>query len=607
MSNPSESQEIIFLKYQQNIRNHQLAIEKLKKIKRWIAIARLATVLIGSGMSWYFWPAPGIVISIVIIFSVILIFLIFHDADLSSLIGHLERLILVNKHETDAIQYTLRGYDEGNNFSDPNHDYATDMDLFGESSLFQWINRCHADQSKKLLSDYLKYPLSLQEIKGNQEAAKELSDKRETCQQIQSTAMANPLTMETERKLENWMASSTPGFYDPVWKWFQNVYPVIPAGLVIIYILDIITANTFILSLVALSIFHYLIGRKIVAEFVMLLNIEQEMEGLYKQLQLLENTKYKSNTIQSLQARLRPEGYSTASASIKDFNSILKRINWRSNLLINAVLQLFLFWDLRLIILLRKWKKKNERHVGEWIKVIAKTEVLVSMASMVHNNPDWSFPDVDNDYFHFEAREIGHPLIHPDKRITNNFLLEGRGKIALVTGSNMAGKSTFLRSIGVNTILAQMGCPVCAGDLKMGIVKLISSMRIADNLAENTSTFYAELKKLKTIIESVNRGEHVFILLDEVLRGTNSTDRHRGSQALVRQLLQNEVPWLSWQPMIQNWPYSESMADKSVSNYHFEGRILNDELYFDYKIKKGICESLNATTLMKKIGIHFQD
>jgi hypothetical protein len=606
MSQPFESQQSVLLTYQQNIRNHSFSIQKLKKAKRWIAAIRLATVLTGSGLIWYFWPSPGIISSVFIIFTVLLILLIFRDTDHSNLIAHFERLISVNNHEIDAIQYSLRGYDGGNNFSDPNHDYASDLDLFGESSLFQWINRCHADQSKKLLSDHLKYPLPLSAIRGNQEAAKELAGKWEDCQQFQSTAMANPLTMETERKLERWMAAPSPGYKNPFWKWFPNIYPVIPAGLITVYAFDMITVSTFLLFLVALNIFHYLLGRKIIGEFTMLLNIEPEMDALYKQLHLIEMVAYTSRYIQSLQARLKPDQYSSASMSIKDFNSILKKINWRSNLLINALLQLFLFWDLRLFLLLKEWKKKNQNFLNGWFVVIAEMEVAISLASLVRNEPGWCFPELDDQYFHFNAVEIGHPLIPPDKRITNDFMLEGRGKIALVTGSNMAGKSTFLRSLGVNTVLAQMGCPVCARQMKLGVVKLISSMRVADNLAENTSTFYAELKKLHIIIEAVNRKENVLILLDEVLRGTNSTDRHNGSQALVRQLLQNgAVAVMATHDT--DLARSEAGADKSVSNYHFEGRIIDDELFFDYKIKNGICESLNATTLLKNIGIQFQD
>jgi DNA mismatch repair ATPase MutS len=373
-----------------------------------------------------------------------------------------------------------------------------------------------------------------------------------------------------------------------------------------IYGLDIIPVNTFLFLLVTLNICHYLIGRQIIAEFGMLLNIEQEMAGLYKQLKLVEGLSSKSKKIESLKERLKPDQYGSASDSIKDFNMILKRINWRSNLLINSILQLFLFWDLRLILLLKQWKKKNEFYVGEWISVIAETEVLISLASLVHNNPEWSFPKVDDRYFHLTAQAVGHPLIPPDKRICNDFKMDGRGTVALITGSNMAGKSTFLRTLGINIILAQTGAPVCAQYLELGRMNLISSMRVADNLAENTSTFYAELKKLQGIIEAVNKKEEVMILLDEVLRGTNSADRHRGTQALIRQLLHNTVVTVM-ATHDTDLAQSEALIDPSVYNYHFEGRIIEDELYFDYKIRKGICESFNATTLMKKIGIHFQD
>jgi energy-coupling factor transporter ATP-binding protein EcfA2 len=606
MSQPSEVQEHICTEYRQHIRSHQFVIQKLKKTKRWVAVARLVCVVAGIGVIWHFWSFPGLVISSLIIFSAILIALVFYDSDLSALIEHSERLIKVNQHEIDIIQFNLKGYDDGKIFSDPNHAFASDMDLFGEFSLFQWLSRCHAEQSKKLLSDRLKYPLSIAEISGNQEAAKELAGKMDTCQQIQSSAMANPLTLETERKLENWIALPSPGFDQSFWKWFQNIYPIIPAGLVIIYGLDIIDAKTILLLLVALNFCQFLNGRKIIAEFGMLLNIEQEMAGLHKQLKLVEGMECKSKKIESLQLRLKPDQYLSASASIKDFNMILKRINWRSNLLINSVLQLFLFWDLRLILLLKQWKKKNEFNISEWIRVIAETEVLISLSSLVHNNPEWSFPRVDDKYFHLTAKGVGHPLISPDKRICNDFKMDGKGTVALITGSNMAGKSTFLRTLGVNIVLAQTGAPVCAQYLELGHMNLISSMRVADNLAENTSTFYAELKKLQGIIEVVNKKEHVLILLDEVLRGTNSADRHRGTQALIRQLLHNTAVTIMATHDTE-LAQSEALIDPSVYNYHFEGRIIEDELYFDYKIRKGICESFNATTLMKKIGIHFQD
>jgi DNA mismatch repair ATPase MutS len=371
------------------------------------------------------------------------------------------------------------------------------------------------------------------------------------------------------------------------------------------YVAGKLSDRFFLISLSVFYILSILVSRKTGSALGMLSDVEPEMEGIRKQFVLLETEKFTSGFLQSLQHRLKPPDYKTTSAAIGEFVGILKRIDWRSNLLINMILQIFFVWDLRLVISLEKWKRKNRNQFRDWFRVIAEMEVIVSLASLVYNEPEWCFPEVDDNYFYFKAEQIGHPLLPAAMRVSSDFHLEGTGKIALITGSNMAGKSTFLRSLGINTVLALMGAPVCARQMKLSEAKLISSMRVADNLAENTSTFYAELKKIQFIIESINRKEKVFVLLDEVLRGTNSDDRHKGSKALVRQLLNNgAVAVMATHDT--DLAHSES-TNPSVSNYHFEGKIQEDELYFDYKIKTGISESLNATALMKKIGIHLQD
>jgi hypothetical protein len=612
MNQHDNSFEDILKIYQQQISSHLSTIQQLRRKKRMISIGRLATVLTGLAFSIYLWPKTQVVVLTSIAFLIVLIALVFRDADASVAIKNLELLIKVNQHDIDAIEHVffgyennLSGYDSGGQFADPDHPYASDLDLFGQSSLFQWMNRCHADQSKKMLSVFLKEPLPLSVITNKQIASRELSGKQSYCQQFQATAMAEPLTHQTEKKLESWMQSPSVGFDNPFWKWFQFIYPVFPISLCTIYILDIISANIFLFSLVILSLIHFFAGRKISGEFMMLVKIEPEIHMMSKQLQYIEKENFSSVFLQSLQNQLKPDGYNSASASIKDLNNILKKIEWRSNLIVNALLQLFLFWDLRLILQLKEWKKKNNGRPKTWIQVIAETEVIISLASMVYNNPGWSFPEVDEKFFHYQAEKIGHPLIPTSQRIDNDFSLNGTGTVTLITGSNMAGKSTFLRSLGINTVLACMGAPVCARRMNLSRVSLISSMRVADNLTENTSTFYAELKKIQSIINAVNRNEPVFILLDEVLRGTNSNDRHKGTQALVRQLLKSgAVAVMATHDT--DLAHSES-SNSSVHNYHFEGSILGDELSFDYKIKNGICESLNATTLMKKIGIHFQD
>jgi DNA mismatch repair ATPase MutS len=605
MSQANQSQIDIILSYQQNLAFHGNVINKLERRKKTLAITRLVAVIAGISYTWYFWPAAGFVFPGILLFSIIFIYLVFSDADKSTAINLHKRLIRVNQHELDAIQQNLQHYENGQIFADPSHAYASDLDLFGASSLYQYISRCHAEQSKKLLSDYLKESIPAPDICERQKAAKELSGRQAYCQNLQASAMANPLTNQTEEKLKQCFDAPAAGFLHPIWKWFQNIYPVIPISITVFYIAGKLSDQVFLICLTGFYILSVLISRKSGTALGMLTEVEPEIEGVRKQFILLETEKFKSKYLESLQQRLKPPDYSSTSASISEFVGILKKIDWRSNLLVNLILQLFFLWDLRLVISLNEWKRKNKNQFKDWFNVIAEMEVAVSLASLVHNEPEWCFPVVDDDYFHFSGREIGHPLLSPAIRVSNDFSLEGTGKIALITGSNMAGKSTFLRSLGVNTVLALMGAPACARQLNLCGVKLLSSMRVADNLAENTSTFYAELKKIRYIIESVDRKEKVFILLDEVLRGTNSTDRHRGSKALVRQLLENGAVAVMATHDTE-LAHSES-ANLSVYNYHFEGKIVEEELYFDYKIKPGISESLNATTLMKKIGIHFQD
>jgi len=605
MSQSSKSHFEIIKGYENNIEVHKVIIGKLERMKKSLAIARLMTALAGAGIVWYFWPSAGFVFSGIILVSIIFIILVFADADKSTAIGYHKRLIRINQHELDAMQQNLHNYDDGQIFADPSHAYASDLDLFGASSLYQFISRCHAEQSKKLLSGYLKESIAVSTINERQKSAKELSENQDYCQNLQASAMADPLTYQTEEKLKLCFDAPPIGFLHPFWKWFHNLYPIVPLSVILFYATGYLSDQIFLIFLSVFYVLSIVISRKTGPAIGMLSEVEPEMEGIRKQFILIETEKFKSDFLQSLQQRLKPPDYKSTSAAIGELVGILKKIDWRSNLLVNLILQIVLVWDLRLVISLNDWKRKNKNQFNHWFGIIAEMEIAVSLASLIHNEPEWCLPEIDDKYFHFTAEQIGHPLLPSTIRVPSNFSMEGTGRITLITGSNMAGKSTFLRSLGINTVLALIGAPVCASQMSLCAVKLMSSMRVADNLAENTSTFYAELKKIQYIIESVNRKEKVFILLDEVLRGTNSIDRHKGSKALVRQLLQNGAVAVMATHDTE-LAHSEAM-NPAVSNYHFEGKIQDEELYFDYKIKPGISESLNATTLMKKIGIHFQD
>jgi DNA mismatch repair ATPase MutS len=332
----------------------------------------------------------------------------------------------------------------------------------------------------------------------------------------------------------------------------------------------------------------------------MLSKIVSEVQTLQQQLKYFEELNCSATLLIDLRENIITKG--KASKSILELKRILDRFDYRLNVLVFFVLNTFLLWDLRQIISLNKWKATNATLVDSWFATIAHLELINSLSTLSYNHPSWVVPTVSESHFTIFATELGHPLINEDKRVNNGFSTEGTAKVSIVTGSNMAGKSTFLRSLGVNLVLAHMGAPVCAASFVFSPVELCSSMRIADNLAENTSTFYAELKKLKGIIEKVRDREKVFILLDEILRGTNSVDKHKGSEALIKQLISEDAVAVIATHDVELGKL-ESEYQGHISNYYFDVQVEGEELYFDYKIKRGICQSMNASLLMKKIGI----
>jgi len=326
-----------------------------------------------------------------------------------------------------------------------------------------------------------------------------------------------------------------------------------------------------------------------------------ELSVLSESILLIEKTQFQSPLLKQLHKTYEIEkGY--ASGELKKLKNILARLDYRLNPVVFIPLAILLQWDLQQVIALEKWKKKNQQNIIAWFDALGALEALCSFSTLHFNHPGWDFPTMVKQHFTIEGDNIGHPLINAVKRVNNDIKIDSPGEIMLITGSNMAGKSTYLRSIGINVVLAMAGSVVCAKNFKLSPVQLMTSMRIADNLEENTSTFYAELKKLKAIIEKVNNKEKVFILLDEILRGTNSLDRHTGSEALIRQLIKHDAVAII-ATHDTDLAKLKSSYPKNILNYHFDAHVTNDELDFDYRLKEGVCNSINASILMKKIGI----
>ena len=588
--------------YQQQIAKHSTELKKQETRSRlygWLRLLSMGLFLVSIGLVWMNGQVifiPVGVLAITLFFFILKKHLNTYDA-----IENLRRLIEISETEIEVLNHHFTHLPDGSEFKPENHEYANDLDIFGRASLFQYINRCTSQQGKKLFARWLLDPSSSEVIVERQEAVKELSQQLEWRQQLQSYGIAHSINIDTERKIENWLLEDFQFLNKTHWKLLRFILPAISFALLSLHLIDIIPSAIFYPSIFLMLVISFGISKMITPSFTKLNKVAPQLETLSDSVSWIEKGDLKSKLLAELKSKYI-DGSILSSQTINKLKKILDNTDMRLNPLVFIPLNTFLFWDLQQVLILENWKNENKEHIGDWFHSLAELESLSSLANLSFNHPDWVYPNISKEHGTVIADSLGHPLIPKEKLVTNLFSTEGNEGLNLITGSNMAGKSTFLRSIGVNIVLAMMGSPVYAKSFTVSNMKVISSMRVSDNLEENTSTFYAELKKLKEVIEAVYRNERVFLLLDEILRGTNSADRHTGSKALIKQLILHNAAGLIATHDLE----LAKLADEfpaMLHNYHFDVQVAGDELYFDYKLKKGVCTSMNASLLMKKIGI----
>ncbi len=576
--------------------------KKLQQRKSVFGILRLGSIIAVIAAFYFLWSinklyAAGAAIVILFIF----IKLIYKDLANRAAIKRLGHLININKDELLALDGKYYQFTNGSNFIPHDHFYANDMDVFGHASLFQFLNRTTSELGEKKLADWLLNPANKETIIERQDAVKELSTLNVWRQNIHAIGKENTIKESTLKTIINWLTEPTILLQFKPWQWLRYLLPAIIITACLLTIFDIMSLQylypiLFIYFIIAFQI------NKIVAPLHNKLSVMvSDLEVLSDSIACIETEPFYAPHLVQLKNTLQ-HSHNMASLKINRLKKILDRLDLRYNIVVSIPLNILLLWNLQQILDLEKWKKENDFNVQNWFDTLANFEALNSFATINFNNPDWCFPLLKEKHFTLNGTELGHPLINKNKRINNFIDIEKAGEIMLVTGSNMAGKSTYLRSIGINTILAMAGAPVCAKTFEISPVQLLSSMRIADNLEESTSTFYAELKKLKTVIEKINSGEKVFILLDEILRGTNSLDRHTGSEALIRQLIKQKAAAILATHDVALAELKTSFPT-NILNYHFDAQVNGEELYFDYKLKEGVCTNMNASLLMKKIGL----
>jgi len=510
-----------------------------------------------------------------------------------------KHLTEINRLELKCLEGDFPGFKSGEEYAERDHPYSYDLDIFGKASLFQYICRTTSRPASDRLADYLKQPAGREEILLRQQAVAELQPLTDWRQELMTLGYLNADAGNDPAPLMQWLES-------------EDLFRKTGREKIITICLSLLAVAGIIAVLAGLpaAILAPVFGVNFIFYFTRFRNISKLQEQISRSsdllkayssiIKLIENRKFTSPLLQKLQSAFSDE--IAASDRIRQFSKLVSRLDYRLNVLVSAPLNLLFFTDIHFCLALEKWKREHAPRIPGWFASMAEFEALASLANMSFNNPGWVYPQVTEDYFVFRAEEMGHPLIPAGRRISNSFDTEGAGKAIIVTGSNMSGKSTFLRTCGVNAVLAFAGAPVCASAFTVSLVRLHSSMRISDSLEENISSFYAELRRLRAIISGAESDPKVFLLLDEILRGTNSDDRYTGSVALIRQLTgYGAVAMVATHDL--RLAGLEQELPQSIDNYHFDVKVHDEELFFDYRLTPGICSSFNASLLMKKMGI----
>jgi DNA mismatch repair ATPase MutS len=511
--------------------------------------------------------------------------------------SHVKNLVNINKAEQESLAANFKRFETGSKFLDAHHPYSYDLDIFGEGSLFQIINRCNTIIGKQKLAGHLtSVQTSADDVIKKQQAIKELSDRIDFRQHYQA-AGAEIDELESDRsQLMEWI--SLPAFVYGK-KTYKLILTVIPAITVLAVVASFFNVAFRPLAVLLAAFQWAFLGfhLKLVNQFHEFISRKKNtLEKYANLLQYLKSEPFNSSELKSflLQA-------SDADVKVKNLSSLVRALDARMNSMTTLIMNSLFMYDLQCVYRLEKWKEDNASKLSKWLDATAEMEVLNSFATFAFNNKTFNYPTITS-AFAIRAKQMGHPLIDPVECVVNDFAIGNGPTILIVTGANMAGKSTFLRTLGVNIVLALNGVPVFASDFSCPIIHLRTGMRTADSLKDHQSYFYAELDRLKSIMDELRSGQPLLILLDEILKGTNSTDKQSGSISLVKQLMPHSCLALIATHDVVLGELENQFPDK-VKNYHFEANIENDQLSFDYKLKAGIAEKMNATFLMKKMGI----
>jgi DMSO reductase anchor subunit len=574
--------------YTSRINTYSTEKNKLEKKQKHLPLIRLIFFLIFTFLVYKYITIQAIEVGVLVIVALI-VFVISSviDRKLKNEIRKIGILLKINELEVKALSGDYTAFDPGNEFIDQSHDYTHDLDIFGEGSIFQYINRSSTIFGKLRLAEFLNRAFSFSpKVIQRQKAVSELSDMVKLRQQIQLIFHDEKIAETDKTEMTDWLKSDSPVRNLKMLRLLAFGLPSVTLGCILLSFAGLIPFPTFLIVLQLTIVFFYI--RQTLQVQNSITSKSKILNKFAQCLVLIENTAFTSDYLLDLQNQLGGKGGKSPSKTIHQLSGILNYMDSNLNMLVSIFLNGLFMFNLHLLLQVEKWKKLNQENVPLWFDTIATFDAMCSMGNFAYNHPEFIFPKPVENNFEFVAENLGHPLISHNQRVVNDVEIKGWNQFAIITGANMSGKSTFLRTIGVNYILAMAGAPVCATKLNFYPIQIHSSIRTSDSLTRHESYFYAELKRLKQIIDELENGGERLILLDEILKGTNSKDKQAGSIALIEQLLHYKSVGLfathdlmlgelanRFPNQVNNLCFEIGNEDRNVSFIHFFSDYLN--------------------------------
>lgn len=499
----------------------------------------------------------------------------------------------------DRMQGRWRGVGaNGDRYRDPAHVYTDDLDIFGDGSLFQLLSASRTRLGEDQLATWLSEPASCEVIQSRQQAVGELRN-----------------DVELRERLALLDAQVHDDFdQNALLEWIK--IPSRPLRLASRIFAVLITISTFVLflswwfqgilfsllliSLIAQTVFLARFRKLITSTLVSVDDAGAGLAILEQVLDVMEDRHFESPLLTEIIDRLQVDGVPPS----QTIGHLKKLIGYLNNSLRNqffAPIGVFLCLPLHMVHAIERWRETVGSHIPQWCSAVAEFEALVSLSRYAFETPLHPFPELSESGKCFQATKLGHPLLAPDECVTNDVSLSEETTLLLVSGSNMSGKSTLLRTIGTNVVLALAGAPVRAESLRMSPFQLGTAMRISDSLQEGRSLFFAVLKRIKRVVDLADGDLPLLFLLDEILQGTNSHDRRIGAEAVIRNLIDRGAIGLVTTHDLALTDIADTLAGSK--NVHFADQLKNGEMTFDYHLRQGIVEKSNAIELMRLVGL----